>query len=315
MAHNPRTKATLARARLVGQLRRCDELGAAAVAAVLAACTDTHPCRSAACPVCGLAFQATAVALVEEFIRTPAREIRNRMTAITVVPAVGCVPPDALTVADFERVGAQITAAFAALNLPATIIGLEASFNEDTTGHFEDHWCGHTHSIQHDWLSKAQEEGLKDRFPRSRLIRRPVRCDRLDGRDEGRRYPFKPERVRRVHRLGDGPSRTSTLPRLQAPASAAMAGGELGHSRASAWVRRAAPDPRDRRKARSAATPGPRVGSGRSVGPENGVRATATRPPRVAPSDPTRHSRCPQPHHPESPCTPCIPCACCRTRT
>ena len=94
MARDPYAKATLVRARLIGQLRRSNEPGAAALAAVLDRCTSTTQCRSAACPVCGLAFQAAAVALVEEFIRTPARAIRNRMTAITIVPGTGFLEPD-----------------------------------------------------------------------------------------------------------------------------------------------------------------------------------------------------------------------------
>ena len=198
MAHEPHTKATFARARLIGQLRANQQLGAAALAAIVAACTDTAPCQSAACPVCGLAFQRAAVALVEEFIDVPAREIRHRTTAITIVPASGCIPPDALTVGDFQRVGAEIAAAFTVLDLPPTIIGLEASFNEDTTGRFDDHWCVHTHANQLDWLSDRQEASLKEAFPRSPFVKQPVRCDKLDRRSEGRRYPFKFERVRRV---------------------------------------------------------------------------------------------------------------------
>ncbi len=198
MARDPHTKAALAQARLIGQLQRSSEPGAAALAAVLAACTPATPCRSAACPLCGLAFQATAVSLVEEFVRIPARAIRNRMTALTIVPASGIVAPEALSVKDFERVGAEITAAFAAVDLPPTIIGLETSLNEDTTGRFEDHCCVHSHTNQYEWLSEAQTVGLRARFRPSALVRQPVECKPLDQRSEGRDYPFKPERGRRV---------------------------------------------------------------------------------------------------------------------
>lgn len=86
-----------ARVRLIGQLRRHNVPGATAVAAVLEACTDTHPCRSAACPLCGLAFQGAAVSIVDRFIRIPARAIRSRMHALTIVPASGCLTPNHLT--------------------------------------------------------------------------------------------------------------------------------------------------------------------------------------------------------------------------
>lgn len=198
MTHDPHKKATFARARLIGQLRASQQPGSAVLADLLAACADAAPCRSAACSVCGLAFQRAAVALVEEFIDVPARAIRHRTTAITIIPASGFISPDALTVEDFQRVGAEVAAAFAALNLPPTIIGLEASFNEDTTGRFDDHWCVHTHANQLDWLSDSQEAFLREAFPRSPFVKQPVHCDKLDRRSEGRRYPFKPERVRRV---------------------------------------------------------------------------------------------------------------------
>lgn len=208
MAHDPHAKATLARARLIGQLRRSDETGAAAVAAVLAACTNVAPCRSAACPVCGLAFQATAVAVVEQHIRVPARAIRNRMTATTIVPATGCLAPDDLSVETCERVATEITAAFSTLGLPPAVIGFEVSFNEDTTGEVEPHWCPHGHSIGLNWLSAAQEEALRAAFPRTPLVKRPVKFDRLDKNPQGLRYPFKPEHVRRVTELvTDHPAR------------------------------------------------------------------------------------------------------------
>lgn len=79
MARDPDAKASLARARLIHQLRASDEPGAAALADIFDACTPAHPCRSAACPVCGPAFQATAVALVDEFIRVLTHGIDDRL--------------------------------------------------------------------------------------------------------------------------------------------------------------------------------------------------------------------------------------------
>lgn len=201
MKHNTRPKFMVARQRLIRQLLSSDKSGAARAALTLVSCTPKMPCRSAACPVCGLAFQAAAVAVVDTFIRGRARAIRNRMTALTIVPASGCLPPAELSVEDFKRVGAEIATALEALDLPATIIGLEASFNEDTTGRFEDHWCVHGHGLQRDWLSKAQTKALRAAFPSSERVQRPILCVPLDQEPEGRLYPFKPERFRRVTRL------------------------------------------------------------------------------------------------------------------
>ena len=193
---------------LLYQLRASDEPGAAAVAAILDTCTESKPCRSAACPVCAAAFQQAAVAVVEQHIREPARAIRNRMTALTIVPASGCFAPNDLTVEACERVAAEITTALATLGLPPAVIGFEVSFNEDITGKVEPHWCAHAHTNGLDWLSAAQDAGLRAAFPRSRLVKRPIKYELLDQNPQGRLYPFKAEHVRRVTQLkSDHPER------------------------------------------------------------------------------------------------------------
>lgn len=208
MVHDANSKATHARRRLIGQLRGSEVPKAASLAAVLNACTDMHPCRSAACPVCGTALQQVAVSVVDQFIRVPARAIRSRMHALTIVPASGCLAPDDLTVEACERVGAEIAAAFARLGLLPCIIGLEVSFNEDQTGEVEPHWCVHGHANGLDWLSSTQVKDLRAAFPPSELVKRPIRCEPLDQDIRGRLYPFKPERLRRVTSLvEDDPER------------------------------------------------------------------------------------------------------------
>lgn len=209
MAHDPQIKATLAHRQLIGQLRASDQPGAAALAGVLDHCTLVTPCRSAACPICALEFQQAAVSVVEQHIQVPARAIRNRMTATTIVPGTACLAPDDLTVEACQRVATEIMTAFAALGLPPAVIGFEVSFNEDVNGVVEPHWCPHGHSIGFDWLSAAQEKALRAAFPRTPLVKRPVKFDRLDKNPQGLRYPFKPEHVRRVTELvTDHPTRS-----------------------------------------------------------------------------------------------------------
>lgn len=199
---NPlQSKATLAHQHLIGQLRRSEVEAAAWVAEVLDSCSTERPCRSGACPVCGAAIQEVMVAIGGQFICVPARNVRNRAHALTIVPSTGCVAPDDLTVAVFKQVGAEIAAALARLAYLPTLIGLEASFNEDVTGEVESHWCVHGHTNGVDWPSATQENELKAAFPPSHWVKRPVRLDLLDSRIEGRRYPFKAERFRRVTQL------------------------------------------------------------------------------------------------------------------
>ena len=195
--HDPSKRADYARRRLIGQLRRAECPDATALADVLGNCTADTPCGSAACPCCGLAHQQAAVSAVDRFIREPARAIRARMTLVTIVPAAGCVAPNDLTVELCRQIINQVVATFARLDLPASVIGLEVSFNEDLTGEVEPHWCIHVHAIVYDWLSDAQGKALRAAFPRSRWAKRPVDIRALDQCVNGRLYPFKAERFRR----------------------------------------------------------------------------------------------------------------------
>ncbi|MCJ2127572.1 hypothetical protein [Methylobacterium sp. E-045] len=208
MPNHADAKASLASQRLIGQLRR-SEIGAAAqLADSLDVCTTLRPCRSAACPMCGAEFQDVMVAINGQFIRIPARSARNRAHAVTIVPSTGCVKPEDLSVEAFVKVGDEITTALIRLDYPPTLIGLEASFNEDATGKVEPHWCIHGHTNSVDWPTTKQENGIRAAFLASPWIKYPVHIDLLDDRIEGRRYPFKPERFRRVTQLiTDNPGR------------------------------------------------------------------------------------------------------------
>ncbi|WP_152047144.1 hypothetical protein [Aureimonas psammosilenae] len=198
MSADPQLEATMARKWLIGHLRASDLPEATVLALILERCAATKPCRSPACAACGLAFQAAAVSIVERFIREPARSIRGRMHASTIVPGTHFVAPDALTVEAISGVGAEIANAFERCDLPPAIIGLETSFNEDKTGASDPHWCPHGHSLGQDWLSDATVRALREAFPKSHHVQRPVRVDLLDDDERARRYPFKSERSRRV---------------------------------------------------------------------------------------------------------------------
>ena len=119
-----------------------------------------------------------------------------------------------------------------------SIVGLEVSFNEDATGKGDEHWSPHGHVLQLDWLSEAQESALRSAFSPSELVKRPVYYVPLDDDPQGRLYPFKPERIRRVTFLNkNDPRREPYLDTrrrgLRAGQSVALAlvDHELGFSR------------------------------------------------------------------------------------
>jgi hypothetical protein len=79
-------KASLARRRLINQLRRSKVEAAAHVADFLDACSTSRPCWSAACLICGAVFQERLVAVGNQFIRTPSDSVRNRTHALSIEP-------------------------------------------------------------------------------------------------------------------------------------------------------------------------------------------------------------------------------------
>lgn len=191
---------SIQRGRLVRRLMSLDDDPvAAALAAYLGDCQDEKPCFSGACPVCGAGFQRYAVGLADRFITKPARGIlRGRMSMATIVPSSGCVGPDELTADVLHRVLADIAAALVEAKMPACIVGLDISFNEDETGRVPPHWCAHGHGDLLDWPSEAQVAALRRAVPPSAFTKRPVHVEHLDDDERGRAYPFKLQRVRRV---------------------------------------------------------------------------------------------------------------------
>lgn len=186
--------------RLVSRLKALDDDPVADhLAAHLGSCCSEKPCFSGACPICSTGLQSYAVGLVDRLIMEPARGIlRGRMSMVTVVASSGCVEPDALTAEVCHRVLADITAALVEAKIPASVIGLDISLNEDETGEVPHHWCVHGHGILLDWPSEAQVTALRRAVRPSVFAKRPVHVARLDEDERGRAYPFKIQRVRRV---------------------------------------------------------------------------------------------------------------------
>lgn len=193
-----------AQARLVRYLRATTARGAGALAAVLESCTARSPCQSGACLRCGRDLQRAHARLVEEAIRTPARALRNRASLITLVPASACVEPGALTAQLLGSVRSQVAEAAMAAGLGPTVFGLDISYNVDLQGETDPYWMPHSHGTGLDWLSEAQNTKLRDDFPASGPIRRPVDVRELDGRPNGPEYAAKPDRFQRESYVNPG---------------------------------------------------------------------------------------------------------------
>ena len=198
--------------RLVYKLRAAGRPEDRHLANVLARCNEANPCRSAACIHCGRDFQQVAFDLVEREIRGPARRhFRGRMSAITVVPTIGCLKPDGLSAAACERVVADVATALDACAISPYALSLDISFNEDLAGSVEP--CAHVHGLRPNWFTASEKAAFKAAFSKSATVKRPVRVEELDRDENGRLYVFKPDRVRRVARDDGGrPDRRSLRP-------------------------------------------------------------------------------------------------------
>ena len=60
---------------------------------ILANCTRDTPCLSAACPMCSLRYQTAGVSAIEEFLHPHAREVRGRMSLVTIILEIGLIAP------------------------------------------------------------------------------------------------------------------------------------------------------------------------------------------------------------------------------
>lgn len=188
------------RSLLIYRLGRAASGAAQGLSSRLCNC-GSDECGSAACPVCCGHHQAAASSLVDVFIQQPALAPRGRCTLVTVVPSIGIADPGTLTSQHFAEVRKALASALAAVGYSPAIFGIEASFVEDATGRFANHWSVHAHGIALDWPSAELERNLRAWFPPSGPILKPVDFERLDGRVNATLYAFKAERFRRDIRL------------------------------------------------------------------------------------------------------------------
>lgn len=207
---------------------------AAALAAIIAECEPAKPCFSGACPVCGEGFQGFGMGVVERLIARPARgQLRGRMAMVSLIPPGGCVGPGELTAAMIAQAVDEMLAALKTAEMPACVIGVDISFDEDQTGQVPSHWCVHGHGPCLDWPAVAQLEALRRALPGTAMTSRPVHVKRLDGLSDERvaAYAFKPKRVRRVTYLdrsaeGRSPFRNTHIHELRPDQQVALANAE-----------------------------------------------------------------------------------------
>ena len=83
----------------------------------------------------------------------------------------------------------------------ATFIGgVDWSLNESKEKKHKPYWCSHVHGLTVTNDAKALKGALKEQFPSSKTIPRPIKVEDWDGEPAALRYPMKPKpkRDRRI---------------------------------------------------------------------------------------------------------------------
>lgn len=165
------------------------------IADLLELCSAELPCCSGACRRCLRDLQTAGIAMERDHIQGVAdRTMRGRTGRATLIPVEGWAAPGELDESHLEAVREATFRALELAKIPRAICGIEVSYNEDQTGEVPDHWQAHSCLIVPDWLSEEQQKHFTVVCPGERA----VFVERLDERDEGPAYAFKPERERRV---------------------------------------------------------------------------------------------------------------------
>jgi hypothetical protein len=182
------------RHRLALALRRDASRAALALAEKLEGCRQGRRCLSGACPVCGRALQRMFVHA------TPSLAERHDgdMEAINLVSATGAIPYRRLDEHDvFERIERRLRRALDRLRLLA-VGGFDISANEHEADEFEPHWMPHAWILAPGRRARRVENELRDWFPNTDTVPRPVHMKRFDGNPAGFAYALKPDFLRRI---------------------------------------------------------------------------------------------------------------------
>jgi hypothetical protein len=184
------------RRKLVKVLRRHgkDNDSALELADILDNCSKKHRCVSGACPECARAFQRRFVSVASTVVSR-----KKHWHVVSLVWrehrfAEGKLDSNTM----FERLRRHLQAALKAADIRLAIGGFDISMNEHENGKFVPHWRPHAWILVATKNPKSLRTHLKERFPASERVRRPLRIVRYDGSPTALAYGLKTDFLRRV---------------------------------------------------------------------------------------------------------------------
>jgi hypothetical protein len=188
------------RLRFIWLLRRygADSPDALALADRLESCAPGERCRSGGCPECGGAFRNWFVDAGLEV----QRDVGGGTSVLSIVPPNEQVPIGELDGAAIHAAGATIAKTLKSLSLTTALVTIDASANESREGEFDPHWqLQGWVSVPKVQVDRIRRDDIREAFPASKTVPRPVKVQVWDGDPAALAYGMKTDFVRRVSYL------------------------------------------------------------------------------------------------------------------
>jgi hypothetical protein len=201
-----RHQANAQRLRDVKMLRRHCKMNKRGLhlADLIESCEEDHRCLSGACIACNRAAQRLFVEGGGSLLRKSAISV----TAVSIVFKKAWVMQGTLANPSdlFELLSQRLSKALVLSGVRRAFGGFDVSVNERARSGFSPHYRPHAYIFIPTQQFKHAERRLREFFPASSTVRRPVVAHHFDGRRKGLAYAFKRDFQRRV-----------TLPRQTLP--------------------------------------------------------------------------------------------------
>jgi hypothetical protein len=189
---HPSVKAIIESIELVDWLRKkhSDDDAAMDLADRLDNCEPKKRCWSAACPCCAYAAQAFTTEVALKFLT--AHPDRDKIVCVSVVPADGQIPAGHLDPDQHDRNTRRWKEALGRAGVTWFLGATDWSFNEHKNGRYHESWLEHFYGFTVTDDPKKLRRSLKEQFPPTDAIPRPVQMKSWDGDKTAIDYMMKP---------------------------------------------------------------------------------------------------------------------------
>jgi hypothetical protein len=162
----------------------------------LEACTTDKRCWSAACPQCCNAAQTFTTEVAARFFYTHPH--LDNIVCVSVVPTDGEVPQGKLSAGQHARSVRRWKEALGRAGVTWFLGATDWSFNEHNGGRYKPSWQEHFYGFTAADDPKELKKKLKEQFPATDAIPRPVQVKVWDGSYTAIEYMLKPIFWRRI---------------------------------------------------------------------------------------------------------------------